>query len=221
LFAEDSLAGRVHFADLRFPKELGNRKRDSLVQLSERAMATDLAAYTRIMDVVASAYGLNTQITRLIAARLLVAYGAQHRDERGKDLASKGFTWRYRRKKEPEKVTRLITDRDDLSFGDLAIVLTRASMAPVDKNFGLARRRIKAFDSGARPTSGETTRYVNAFYDPAMIDKVATILRFYYNCMLPESAESCTPKAERQTPAMKIDVAKGKVYMRDVLSFCK
>jgi hypothetical protein len=37
--------------------------------------------------------------------------------------------------------------------------------------------------------------------------------------MLPESAESGKPKAERQTPAMKIGVAKGKVYMRDVLSF--
>ena len=219
LFAEDVIAGRVHVADVRFSKELGNRKRNSLVQRGEQDMATDLAAYARIMDVVESAYGLDTQITRLVAARLLAAYGAQHRDVRGKDLASKGFTWRYHRKEEPEKVIRLITDRGDLSFGDLAILLTRASMAPVDKYFALARRRIKAFDRGAKPTSGETTWYVNAFYDPSMIDKVATILRFYYNYMLPESAESGKPKAERQTPAMKIGVAKGKVYMRDVLSF--
>ncbi len=91
-------------------------------------------------------------------------------------------------------------------------------MAPVDKYFALVRRRIKAFDRGARPTSGETIWYVNAFYDPRMIEKVATIFRFYYNYMLPESAESGRRKAERQTPAMKIGTARGLVYVRDFLA---
>jgi hypothetical protein len=94
LFAEEVIAGRVHVADVRFSKELGNRKRNRLVQSGEQDIATDLAAYARIMDVVESAYGLDTQITRLVAARLLAAYGAQQRDVRGHDLASKGVTWR-------------------------------------------------------------------------------------------------------------------------------
>ena len=63
------------------------------------------------------------------------------------------------------------------------------------------------------------TWYVNAFYDPSMIDKVATILRFYYIYMLPGSAETGKPKAERRTPTMKTGVARGKIYVRDVLSF--
>ena len=218
-FAEDVLAGRMHVADVRFRKELGNRKRNNLVQLGKEALEKDLAAHAQLMEVAQTTYGLEAQITRLFAARLLRMYGVKHRDIRGTDLASDGFTWKYHRKEEPEKMIYLLTDRGDLSFGDLAILLTRASMAPVDKYFALARRRIKAFDRGSRPTSGETTWYVNAFYDPSMIEKVATILRFYYNYMLPESAESGKPKAERQTPAMKIGVAKGKVYVRDVLSF--
>ncbi len=70
-------------------------------------------------------------------------------------------------------------------------------MAPVDKYFALVRRRIKAFDRGAQPTSGETTWYVSAFYDLLMIEKVATIFRFYYNYILPESAESRKPSVRR------------------------
>lgn len=219
LFAEDVIAGRMHVADVRFTKELGNRKRNKLVQQGDAAFNLDLATYSRLLDVARATYGLDAQITRLVAARLIAEYGAKFADVRGKGLASNGFDWRYHRKEEPEKRIFLLTDRGDLSFGDLAILLTRASMAPVDKYFALARRRIKAFDRGSRPVSGETTWYVNAFYDPSMIEKVATILRFYYNYMLPESAESGKPKAERQTPAMKIGVAKGKVYVRDVLSF--
>ena len=171
------------------------------------------------MNLAGSNYGLKTETTRLVAARLLAKYGASYTDLPRQDLASSGYVWKYNRKEEPDQVVRLLTDRGDLSFGDLAIVLTRASMAPVDECFALIRRRIKAFDRGARPTSGETTWYVNAFYDPILIEKVATIFRFYCNYMLPEAAESGKPKAERQTPAMKIGVAKGKVYVRDVLSF--
>ena len=218
LFADDVISLRMHVADVRFRKELGNRKRKNLAQLGERALEEDLAAHAQLMEAARTTYCLEAQITRLVAARLLRMYGAKHRDVRGADLASDGFTWKYHRKEEPEKMIYLLTDRGDLSFGDLEILLTRASMAPVDKYFALARRRIKAFDRGSRPTSGETTWYVNAFYDPLMIEKVATILRIYYNDMLLGAAESGKPKAERQAPAMKIDGAKGKVYVRDVLS---
>jgi hypothetical protein len=106
-----------------------------------------------------------------------------------------------------------------MSFGDLAILLTRSSMAPVDKYFNQARRRIKAFDRGSRPTLGSGAWYVNAFYRPEMINKVATILRFYHNFMLVESEDKGIPKAKRRTPAEKIGIAKGKIYMRDLLRF--
>lgn len=60
---------------------------------------------------------------------------------------------------------------------------------------------------------------MNAFYDSAMVEKAATILRFYYNYMLLESADTGKRKADRKTPAMKMGVAKGMVNVRDLLSF--
>lgn len=219
LFARGVIAGNTHVADVRFTKGLGNRKRVALTNEGDALKQTDVALHKKLMEIVGSTYGLKTDTTRLVAARLLAQYGATYTDLRGQELANAGFNWKYHRKEEPEQVIRLLTDRGDLSFGDLAILLSRSSMAPVDKYFALIRRRVKAFDRGARPTSGETTWYVNAFYDPRMIEKVATIFRFYYNFMLLESAESGKPKAERQTPAMKLGIAKGLVYVRDVLSF--
>ena len=219
LFANDVMAGKAHVADVRFTKGLRNRRRVTLTNEGEAVRQLDVSAHQKLMDIAGSAYGLETDMTRLVAARLLAKYGAVYSGQRGQDLSSNGYDWKYHRKEEPEQIIRLLTDRGDLSFGDLAILLSRSSMAPVDKYFALVRRRIKAFDRGARPTSGETTWYVNAFYDPRMIEKVATIFRFYYNYMLLESAEGGKPKAERQTPAMKIGTAKGLVYIRDVLSF--
>ena len=220
LFSKDVMAGKAHVADVRFTKGLGNRKRVTLTNQGEALKHSDMAIYQKLMDIAGSTYGLKTETTRLVAARLIAKYGAAHSDQRRQELASSGYDWKYHRKEEPEQITRLLTDRGDLSFGDLAILLSRASMAPVDKYFALIRRRIKAFDRGARPTSGETTWYVNAFYDPLMIEKVATIFRFYYNYMLLESADGGKRKADRQTPAMKIGTARGLVYVRDVLSFC-
>ncbi|NNU82201.1 type I restriction-modification system subunit M N-terminal domain-containing protein [Halovulum dunhuangense] len=171
------------------------------------------------------AYGLQAKdptkdgITPLIAARLMHDFALAPTGERGRILAEQGFEWRYHRKEEPDKKIYLLTDRGTMSLGDLAILLSRSSMAPVDKYFNQVRRRIKAFDRGSRPTSGDGAWYVNAFYRPEMINKVSTILRFYHNFMLVESEDTRIPKSERRTPAMKIGLAKGKVYMRDLLSF--
>ncbi|MDF3382564.1 MULTISPECIES: hypothetical protein [unclassified Sulfitobacter] len=93
----------------------------------------DIAAHKGLMNLAGSNYGLKTETTRLVAARLLAKYGASYTDLPRQDLASSGYVWKYNRKEEPDQVVRLLTDRGDLSFGDLAIVLTRASMAPVDE----------------------------------------------------------------------------------------
>ncbi len=219
IYPRDVVEGRVNIADISFTKELGNRKRNKLVEQGDIARNADQLELARQMKTAADTYHLTSDTVSLVAARLVSQYIACPTGYRGEDLATNGFIWRYHRKEEPEKVIRLLTDRGNITFGDLAILLTRASMAPVDKYFALARRRIKGFDRGSKPTSGETTWYVNAFYNPEMIEKAATILRFYYNYMLPEAADSGKPKAERRTPAMKIGVAKGLVYARDLLAF--
>ena len=112
-----------------------------------------------------------------------------------------------------------MTDRGDLSVGDLAILLACASMAPVDKYFALARRRVQGFDRGARAAAGGALWYPYAFYDPQMIVRLATNLRFFHNFMLREAPRKGLKPGERRTPAIKIGLAKGAVYPTDLISF--
>ena len=46
-----------------------------------------------------------------------------------------------------------------------------------------------------------------------MVPKMVEILRFYYNNML------ALPDSGGQTPAMRLGLAKGKVYPRDLLAW--
>ena len=219
LFASDVIDGRVHVADVRFSKELGNQRRNKLVVHGAGLYRTDLETYAALMRIAKTADGLNSAATQLVAARLLASYAVAPSQLRAEALARNGYEWRYHRKEEPEKTIRLLTDRGDLSFGDLAMLLSRCTMAPVDKYFAQARRRVRAFDRGSRPTSGRATWYVSAFYNPEMVEKLSTILRFYHNFMLLEAPSKGMTKSERRTPGMKIGAARGLVYVRDILSF--
>ena len=120
------------------------------------------------------------------------------------------------RKEEPEKVIKLLTDRGDLTFGNLAVLLSQATLGPADKYFAQARRRVPGFGRGTKPTSGETTWYETAFYDPEMVEKMATILRFYHNYML---APTRGDPLKRRTPAEKLGLTKGRVYARDLFAY--
>lgn len=219
LYANDIMAGRVHVAEVRFAKGLGNAKRNKRVEMGEEDRKDDTLRLGALIKVAQATYGFTSDTTALVAARLLEAYGPTPNGCRGLDLAQNGYVWRYHDKAEPEKVIRLLTDRGDMTFGDLAILLTRCSLAPVDQYFNQSRNRVRAFGRGSRPTSGDGSWYANAFYDPVMINRLSTILRFYHNFMLLESEDTGIPKGERQTPAMKIGIARGRVYMRDLLRF--
>ena len=219
LFANDIMDGRVHVADIRFSKGLGNRKREQLWNEGRQNFSLEQKIYAAEVAIAEAAYGLKSEYTALVAAQLLSRYGLNYTGVRGQELAAKGFYWSYHSQAEPEKTIRLLTDREDLSFGDLAILLTRASMAPVDKYFAQARDRVRAFGRGSRPVSGKATWYKSAYYNPEMVEKIATILRFYHNYMLVESKDSGIPKKKRRTPAQKIGIARGQVRMRHLLAF--
>ena len=186
----------------------------------EQNLESDQSLLGPLIATARNAYKLESDITPVIAARLLRAYGASTVDARMRGLAETGFRWRYHRKEEPGKNIFLMTDLGHLSFGDLATLLTTASMARTDKYLALIRRRVSGFQRGTRSNaSKQTVWHATAFYNPAMVERLAVIFRFYHNFMLPEGEQSGKPKGERQTPAMKLGIAKGKVYVRDLLRF--
>lgn len=100
-----------------------------------------------------------------------------------------------------------------LNWRDLARLYVNASIHPVDAYFNVARRRVAGFERGI-PTSSNAQRIWHAYsyYNPEMVPKMAAILRFYYNYMLAGDKDG-------KTPAMRLGLAKGKVYPRDLISY--
>ncbi|WP_209360462.1 hypothetical protein [Sagittula salina] len=84
LFANDVISGKTHVADVRFTKGLGNRKRVTLTNEGEALRQLDVSAHQKLMDTAGSTYGLETDMTRLVAARLLAKYGASYSTKEGK-----------------------------------------------------------------------------------------------------------------------------------------
>lgn len=131
---------------------------------------------------------------------------------RGKHLATLGMPWPFHTKAEPNKNIRLTTDRDQFGWDGLAKLMTKATIHPVDAYFNQARRRIAGFERGI-PSAANSQRIWHAYsyYNPEMVPKLVTILRFYHNYMLRMGNKN-------ETPAMALSLAKGVVYERDLFS---
>lgn len=108
------------------------------------------------------------------------------------------------------KRIRILADVRDRSFIHIARLLNRSNIHLFDAYFNFARRRVAGFERGI-PTATNTARIWHAysFYSPEMVPKLATILRFYHNMLLGE---------DKHTPAMRLGLAKGKVYERDLFA---
>jgi hypothetical protein len=110
---------------------------------------------------------------------------------------------------EPGKKIRLIAGGLTMDWPRIAKTYRRASLHPVDRVFMLCRRRISGFERGfASPRRGRRIWNQYAYYDPTQIEKLGQIFRFYYNFMLRGE--------DKKTPAMRLGLARGQVYMRDV-----
>lgn len=134
--------------------------------------------------------------------------------ERAKYLAKTGVRWPFHTKTEPLKTIRLKTDLDDMGWNGLAKFFVRRTIPPVDAYFNFARRRVAGFERGL-PTASNNQRIWHAYsyYNPEMVPKMAAILRFYYNYML------ALPVNNRETPAISLGLAKGKIYARDLIAY--
>lgn len=110
---------------------------------------------------------------------------------------------------EPGKKIRLVAGGLTMDWPRIAKTYRRASLHPVDRVFMLCRRRISGFERGfASPRRGRRIWNQYAYYDPTQIEKLGQIFRFYYNFMLRGE--------DQKTPAMRLGLARGQVYMRDV-----
>lgn len=211
LAVDDILAERVDICEVSFAKGMKNDARLELVaegnriREQQRELIADEIAWVREQKPHLS------EDEAIIYINLIALYGGDPREYRGTDLRDHGLSWPFHTKGEPRKHIRILTDVGNRSYARIARLLNRASIHPVDAYFNFARRRVAGFERGI-PTASNSDRIWHAysFYRPEMIPKLATILRFYHNYMLVGE--------DKQTPAMRLGLAKGRVYERDLFA---
>lgn len=203
--------GRANVTEVRFEKGLTNDERSTLARMGTDAFY-DLARLHA--GGIEEFQDIDPDLTRRQA---LVAYQMKERfkdiplEDRSRILASEGWDWPFHTKSEPRKSLRLKTDTGYMDWAGLSRVICGGSVHAVDAWFNFARRRVAGFERGL-PTASNQHRIWHAygFYDPEMVPKMIGILRFYHNWML--------RGRDGQTPAMRVGLAKGLIYPRDLFS---
>ena len=113
---------------------------------------------------------------------------------------------------EPEKAICYLTDYDDYDADHQAWLYNKASMHGIDCFFMQVRRRLSLLE---RPISSASAQqrvwHGYSPYNPAIIAKVLDIFRVYYNY--------CLVGKGKQTPAMRLGLAKGPVTEEDIIYF--
>jgi len=113
---------------------------------------------------------------------------------------------------EPEKAICYLTDYGDYDEDHQAWLYNKASMHGIDCFFMQVRRRLSLLERpiASASSTGRTWHGYSA-YNPAVIVKLLEIFRVYYNY--------CLTGKDKQTPAMRIGLAKGVVPLEDIIYF--
>ena len=195
-FAPEVQAGRVDIATVAFDKYQVNDVREALWAQGRRDLRNDLGLTAHQIDCLPEKI-FNEEVDREIVKRL-----AGHR-------IGAPFAWPYHTKSEPSRVIDLKTDRSDLSTARCARLMRLATLRSVDSYFHKIRSNVRpASRPVSTPSSNGRTWDRHFLYQPDMLVKIIEIYRFHHNWM--------GTRQTKQTPAMKLGLAKGRVYERDL-----
>ena len=113
---------------------------------------------------------------------------------------------------EPEKAVCYLSDYDDYDDDHLAWLYNKASLRAINAFFMQVRRRLSLLE---RPiaTASNNRRVWHGYsaYNPRSIVKLLEMFRVFYNYVL--------VGMDKQTPAMRLGLAKGRVSLEDIVYF--
>lgn len=113
---------------------------------------------------------------------------------------------------EPEKAVCYLTDYKDYDRDHLARLYNKASLHAIDCFFMQVRRRLSILERPITTASGfNRTWYGYSAYNPETVVKMLGIFRVFYNY--------CVAGQDKNTPAMRLGLAKGKVSLEDIIYF--
>lgn len=195
-FVPEVKARRVDVLVIAFDKHQINDARNRLVAEGRKALAADTGMKLPELDTME-----RKPFEQLVDAAIeqrLTAY-------RPKEL----FAWPYHTKSEPARMIQLLTDRQDFDPARRARLMRLATLRSVDAYFHKVRSNIRATARAAATPSGNGQTWDRYYlYKPEMLEKVIEIYRFTHNWM--------GSRQTKKTPAMKLGLAKGRIYERDL-----
>ena len=195
-FAPEVAVGRVDVATVSFAKYEFNDAREALYAQGRRDLRNDLNLTAHQLNSLPE-FVLNEEIDREIVKRLA-----------GRPIGSP-FDWPYHTKSEPSRAVDLKTDRPELSTERCARLMRLATLRSVDSYFHKIRSNVRpASRPVSTPSANGRTWDRHFLYKPEMLVKIIEIYRFHHNWM--------GTRDTKRTPAMKLSLAKGKVYERDL-----
>lgn len=113
---------------------------------------------------------------------------------------------------EPEKAVCYLTDYNDYHDDHLAWLYNKASLRAIDAFFMQVRRRLSLLERPiASASNNRRVWHGYSAYNPRSIMKLLEMFRVFYNYVL--------VGRDKQTPAMRLGLAKGRVSLEDIVYF--
>ncbi len=202
-FWEQVLAKECDAFYVSIRKNIGKEKKLAMVKAAEK----ELEEFAERHD-----YDILTQKDQ---RRLYVQERMQRLKEHGK-WRDRWLDYPFPNMSEPEKRICYLTSLSDRAFDydedHMANLFLMATLHPIDRFFMQLRRKNSMLE---RPitSSANNSRKWHGYspYDPAMAVKIMEIYRVYYNYVKPGD--------KRNTPAMRLGLAKGPCSVEDILYF--
>lgn len=198
-----------------FVNEIRERRADLAVVSFDKGMTND-----RRNQVVAAGQALLAGLTGIGHAQLRELSNQDYAALVDREVAimtilhpqplDMGFLYPFPRKSEPNKEVKILTDRPGRSCRSSARMLRLATLRSVDSYFHKFRSNVR-FASRPAVSSGNVghTWKRQYLYKPDTMVKLAEIYRFYHNW--------CDTGEDKKTPAMRLGLARGRIYERDFL----
>ena len=115
---------------------------------------------------------------------------------------------------EPEKAACYLTDMGQYDEDHIAWLYNKASLHAIDRFFMQARRRISLLERPiATPSAAGRKWFGYSPYNPVMVMKMLDIFRVFYNYV--EAGK------DKDTPAMRLGLAKGCVSMENIIYYSR
>lgn len=190
-------AGRAHLAIIDFEKAMTNDKRNSVVADGRIDLCSSTGLSQAELRLIPSEFFAKI-VDEEVAIRLIG------------EPVGEWFQYPFPAKSEPNKRVLLLTDQPGLEAREKAKLMRLATLRSVDSYFHRFRSNVRFASRPQITTNGHGRVWGRHYlYDPVVLSKLVEIYRFYHNWM--------EPGVDGKTPAMRIGLAKGRIYERDLL----